>query len=158
MLILTIRRRLGAWLIRPCRFRVPLPHVLSVSPGYGWRFRAYVLISVHDNPFHSTQGGVGFLDAVKNPPPQREAGKRNLLAWSEFLGEFQLWLKLLDVLGIARPLKVMSIVSFSLVKWILSVVIGCSCQSPVPAPLRFSGARYNTTTDDDSPAAAAAVS
>src|SRR5215469_11940260 len=45
----------------------------------------------------------------------------------------------------ARPFKVMSIVSFSLVKWIFSGVIGFSLpyhllQSTVPAPLRFSGA------------------
>ena len=46
--------------------------------------------------------GFDLLDAVQDPPPEREAGKRDQFAWSEFLDQFKLWLKLLDVLGIIK--------------------------------------------------------
>src|SRR5205085_389779 len=46
--------------------------------------------------------GVDLLDAEESAYPEREARKRDQFAWSEFLDQFKLWLKLLDVLGIIK--------------------------------------------------------
>src|SRR5437588_9116928 len=73
---------------------------LRRTPCSGSRFRAGVLELVNYGPFHPAQRGVEFLEAVRDPPPQWETGKRHQFARSVFLDQFELRLELLDVLGI----------------------------------------------------------
>src|SRR5579884_1268082 len=80
----------------------PLPYVFSISSARDRDSELPFLIPVNDYTFHPPQRGVDLLHAKERAHPEREAGKRDQFAWFEFLDQFKLWLKLLDVLGIIK--------------------------------------------------------
>ena len=64
--------------------------------------QACFLISVDYRTVHPTQRGVDLLGAEERTCPERESGKPDQFVHSEFLDQFEFWLKLLDILGIIK--------------------------------------------------------